>query len=93
MPARKTIGQSRQSHGAGMGRHVPAVSQQRHRVEPGTGGDLHHHGDRGQPDHHPGAPLVLFVLAAQEIVGFEPGFVRVAAHDRSRSLPCDSVLM
>ena len=36
-------------------------------------------------------PLVPFVLAAEEIVGLEPGFVRVAAHGENRSPPSRSI--
>jgi hypothetical protein len=52
----------------GMGRHVPAVGQQRHRAEDRAAGDLGHHHGRGQADDHPGAPLVAVMRLAQEDV-------------------------
>src|SRR5205085_6747388 len=56
----------------GMGRHVPAIGEQRHRAEQDAGDDLADHHDRGEDDHEPGAALVAGVFGAEKDVVVGP---------------------
>ncbi len=49
-----------------MGRHVPAVGDERDRAEQRAADDLGHHHDRRQRDHAPGAPLMRAVMLRRE---------------------------
>ena len=71
LPTRKEIGQRGNAQRRGMGRHVPAVGEQRHRAEQRSRHDLADHHDRGQRDHEPGAALVarMFWTEEQMVVG------------------------
>ncbi len=47
--------------------HVPAVGEQRHRVEPRTGDDLHQHHRRGNPHHQARAPLCRIIAVVEDM--------------------------
>ena len=51
------VGERRDPEGGGVGGHVQAVGQERHRGEGEPGDDLHHHHRRGDRDHEQGAAL------------------------------------
>ena len=78
--AREAVGEGSDRQRPGMGRHVPAVGQKRHRAEERAAGDLGHHHGGGQADHQPGAPFIALVRAAQEDVLVLPIVERVAVH-------------
>ena len=71
LASREQIGQRGDAERRGMGRHVPAVGQQRHRSEQRSRHDLADHHDRGQRHHEPGAALVARMFGTEEdmIVG------------------------
>jgi len=81
--ARAGVGQRAEADGHRVRAHVPAVGQQCHRVEPPAGQDLHHHGDRGDPHHRPGAALRRGV-AGVELMMVLPGRQVVAVHEPLR---------
>eukprot|EP00913_Durusdinium_trenchii_P021378 g20091.t1 len=60
------IGHGRDQHGAGVGRHVPAVGRERHGAEDGSGDDFRQHHGRRQCDDQPDLLLVALVVAAQK---------------------------
>ena len=80
MLPREHIGQRRNAECCGMGRHVPAIGQQRHRSEDRAGGDLSHHHDDGQHDHEPGPALIMGVLRPEEHVVVSPLVEGVRMH-------------
>ena len=59
------IGKCGYQHGSRMGRHVPAVGNQRHRAEDAARGDFDHHHRGGDGDDQPGPALVSLVIVAQ----------------------------
>ena len=67
------ISQRGDQHRRRMGRHMPAVGNQRHRAEADAGYDFHHHHDRGERNHQPGAAFVAFMVFAQEDVVMRAG--------------------
>ena len=66
--ARVPVGEARYRERAGVRQHVPAVGDERHGTVDHAAHDLGHHHGRGQRDDEPGAPLVLGVRAAEEIM-------------------------
>jgi len=81
MVTRQRIGEGGDQQRARMGRHVEAVSDERHRAEKATTDDLAHHHGGGEADHHPGLALVLRVLGAEEDVAMLPALERLLMHD------------
>jgi hypothetical protein len=52
------VGEGGQAQGGDVGRHVPAVGEERHRAGRVADHDLDHHGRRGQPDDQAQAALL-----------------------------------
>jgi len=65
--ARGGIGEGAQTDGQRVRAHVPAIGQQRHRVEPQAGGDLHEHRDGGNHHHEPRAALGGLVAGIEDV--------------------------
>ena len=80
MFARVTISEGRDGERTGMGRHMPAVGQQRHGPEYRTAHDLDDHHRSGEPNHQPSPPLVTVVARAKENVIMAPSLERIAVH-------------
>ena len=57
VPARIAISQRRQEQGAGMGRHVQAIGDQRDGPEKNPTHHFQRHHDAAEPDYSPGLPL------------------------------------
>ena len=76
----KQIGKRGDAERRGMGRHVPAVGQQRHRAEQRSCHDFADHHDRGQRDHEPGAALVARVFRTEEHVVVGPSVEGMRVH-------------
>ena len=68
MSARVEIGERRDQHGADMGRHMPAIGEQRHRAVNRARADLDHHHDGGQRDDEPDTALIALMIGAQKNV-------------------------
>ena len=82
LPTRKEIGQRGNAQRRGMGRHVPAVGEQRHRAEQRSRHDLADHHDRGQRDHEPGAALVAVVRGAQSSANLTANWIALSCGRR-----------
>ena len=78
-----TIGQRCDAESHGVGRHMPAVGQERHRTEHAAADDLGDHHPQRQPDHEPGAAFVTRVMRAEEVVIVGPVIQRVRMHRQS----------
>jgi hypothetical protein len=55
-----------------MGRHVPAIGQQRHRSGEPSHRDFTNHHDGGQPDHKPDPAFVLMMAGTKKDVIMRP---------------------
>ena len=63
------ISQGRQQQRAGMGAHVDAIGDERHRAEHPAADDFQHHHRGAEPDHRPGFLLArIMVLAEEDVV-------------------------
>lgn len=82
MPARKAIGEGGNRERRGVGRHMPAIGEQRHRSEQHAGGDFGDHHDRGDHDNEPYPALVLRMRHTQKDMPVLPGVERVGVHAR-----------
>jgi hypothetical protein len=72
MPTRECIGDRGNPERRGVGRHVPAIGQQRHRSEKRARDDLADHHCRSQRHHEPGTALVPIVLRTEKYVIVRP---------------------
>ena len=69
---RKQIGGGGDAERGGVGGHVPAIGQQRHRSEHRSRHNFADHHDGGQRDHEPGPTLILSVLRTEKYVVVDP---------------------
>jgi len=63
-----------------MGRHVPAVGNERDRAEQGAADNLGDHHESGERHDAPSAPLVLIVMRAEEAVILRPRIDEMRMH-------------
>ncbi len=66
LPPGEDIGGGGNSEGRGVGGHVPAIGQQRHRAEYRSAGDLADHHDGGQRHDEPRPPLIARMLLCRK---------------------------
>jgi hypothetical protein len=90
LPSRKQIGQGGDPERGSMGRHVPAIGQQRHRSGEPPPRDFTNHHHRGQPDHEPDAAFVLMMAGTQKDVIVRPLVDRMGVHGRFLRNDADS---
>ena len=72
---REIVGEGRYHKSDYVSAHVPAISQQRHRVGHETGGDLHNHHHGGEADHHPGSLFRLGKIRNEVVCFPEMGMI------------------
>ena len=70
---RNAIGESGDEHHPGVGRHVQAVSDERHGAEQRAGEQLDDHGQGTDDEHRCGSPRMMIVPLAQKIMPDESG--------------------
>ena len=72
---RQRISHDGKPHRQRMRTHVPAIGQQRHRIQPVAADDLHHHHRRGDVHHAPGIALRLRIDVVELVAVGERGDV------------------
>ena len=83
------IGKDRKAERASVGRHMPAIGQKRHRVEPYTGGNLQHHHDEGEQDNgHCPSFIGLTGFGIQKSVVVSPRIELMNVHGHLPGLAC-----
>ena len=85
----ETVGECGDAEGAGVGRHVPAVGDDRHGAEHRAADNLGNHHRRRERYHAPGAEFVPVMPGAKKNVAVPPRLDGMGVHGRlaNRDLP------